>query len=83
MNPDAAGWKLALGYVAWLFAAIAIALILALLVGSIASLLGVDAQSIAHRRVVEIAGVLAFVGLASAPFVLRYRINRADKEQQG
>lgn len=83
MNPDAAGWKLALGYVAWLFAAIAIALILALLVGSIASLLGVDAQSSAHRRVVEIAGVLAFVGLASAPFVLRYRIDRADKEQQG
>jgi hypothetical protein len=81
VNSDAAGWKLVLGYLAWLLAAIAIALILALLVGSIASLLGLDAQSIAHQRVVEVTGVLAFVGIASAPFVLRYRVNRAGEDQ--
>jgi membrane protein YdbS with pleckstrin-like domain len=76
VNPDAAGWKLALGYVAWLFAAIAIALILALLVGSIASLFGVDAQSVSHQRVVEVVAVLSFFALAAAPFVVRYRVNR-------
>ena len=68
MKPDAAGWKLALGYVAWLLAAIAIALILGLLVGSIASLLGLNAQSIARQRVVE---------------VLRHRVNRAGEDQPG
>ena len=35
MKSDAAGWKLLLGYAAWLFASIAIAQILELLVGSI------------------------------------------------
>ena len=59
MKPDAAGWMLLLGYAAWLFASIAIALILALLVGSIVSLFGVDARSAGHQRVVEVAGVSA------------------------
>jgi uncharacterized protein involved in cysteine biosynthesis len=83
VKPDAAGWKLALGYVAWLLAAIAIALILGLLVGSIASFLGLNAQSIAHQRVVEVTGVLAFVALASAPFILRHRVDRAGEDQPG
>ncbi len=83
MNPDASGWKLLLGYVAWLLAAIAISLIFALLIGSIAALIGVDAQSTAHQRVVEVAGVLCFIALASAPFVLRYRVSRADTDHQG
>jgi hypothetical protein len=83
VNPDAAGWKLALGYVAWLFAAIAISLIFALLVGSIASLFGVDSRSTGHQRVVEVAGVVCFVGLAAAPFILRYRISRLEGDQQG
>lgn len=80
MKPDAAGWKLLLGYIAWLFAAIAIALILALLVGSIASLAGVDGQSTAHQRVVEVAGIAIFLALAAAPFVMRVRSNRADTD---
>jgi len=81
VNPDAAGWKLALGYVAWLFAAIAISLIFALLIGSIASLFGVDSRSSGHQRVVEVAGVMCFVGLAASPFVLRYRVGREDRDQ--
>lgn len=80
MNPDAAGWKLLLGYVAWLFASIAIALILALLVGSIASLVGVDARSTVHQRVVEVAGIGFFVTLATAPFIMRIRSNRTDPD---
>ena len=80
MKPDAAGWKLLLGYAAWLFASIAIALILALLVGSIVSLFGVDARSDAHQRVVEVAGVLIFGALAAAPFILRYRERRSSPD---
>ena len=80
MNPDAAGWKLVLGYVAWLFASIAIALILALLVGSIASLVGVDGQSTTHQRVVEAAGIVIFLLLAAAPFIMRYRARRAEPD---
>ena len=80
MKPDAAGWKLLLGYVAWLFAAIAIALILALLVGSIASLVGIDGQSTAHQRVVEVAGITIFLALAAAPFIMRLRSNRTDTD---
>lgn len=78
MKPDTAGWKLVLAYMAWLFASIAIALILALLVGSIASLVGVDGQSTAHQRVVEVAGIAIFLALAAAPFIMRVRSNRAD-----
>ncbi len=80
MNPDAAGWKLLLGYVAWLFASIAIALILALLVGSIVSVVGVDARSTAHQRVVEVAGIGFFAALAAAPFIMRIRSNRTDPD---
>jgi uncharacterized protein YhhL (DUF1145 family) len=79
MKPDAAGWKLLLGYAAWLLASIAIALILALLVGSIVSLFGVDARSDAHQRVVEVAGVLIFGVLAATPFILRYRERRSTR----
>jgi len=80
VKPDAPGWKLLLGYVAWLFAAIAIALILALLVGSIASLVGVDGQSAAHQRVVEVAGIAIFLLLAAAPFIMRFRSRRAEPD---
>jgi hypothetical protein len=80
MKPDAAGWKLLLAYLAWLLASIAIALILALLLGSIVSLFGVSARSDAHQRVVEVAGVLIFVGLAAAPFILHYRESRSDPD---
>ena len=80
MKPDAPGWKLLLGYIAWLFAAIAIALILALLVGSIASLVGIDGQSTAHQRVVEVAGIAIFLALAAAPFIMRVRSSRADPD---
>ena len=80
MNPDVAGWKLLLGYVAWLLASIAIALIFALLVGSIVSLFGVSARSDAHQRVVEVAGVLIFAALAAAPFIMRYRERRSSPD---
>lgn len=78
MNPDAAGWKLVLGYIVWLLAAIAIALILALLVGSLASLVGIDGQSTAHQRVVEAAGIAIFLLLAAAPFIMRAMSKEAD-----
>lgn len=80
MRADAAGWKLLLAYGAWLLASVAIALILALLVGSIVSLFGVSARSATHQRVVEVAGVLIFAALAAAPFVLRYRESRSDPD---
>ena len=80
MKSDAAGWKLLLGYAAWLFASIAIALILALLVGSIVSLLGVSARSDTHQRVVEVVGVLIFGALAAAPFIMRYRERRSARD---
>ena len=80
MKPDAAGWKLLLAYVAWLLASIAIALILALLVGSIVSLFGVSSRSDAHQRVVEIAGVLIFGALAAAPFIMRQRERRSNPD---
>ena len=83
MKSDAAGWKLLLVYIAWLFASIAIALILALLVGSIAALVGVDGQSNAHQRVVEVAGITIFLLLAAAPFIMRYRARRADPDGTG
>jgi len=51
-----------------------------LLVGSIVSLFGVSARSDVHQRVVEVAGVLIFVGLAAAPFILRYREIRSDPD---
>jgi len=80
VKPDAAGWKLLLAYLAWLLASIAIALILALLVGSIVSLFGVSARSDVYQRVVEVAGVLIFAGLAAAPFILRYRESRSNPD---
>jgi len=80
MNPDAAGWKLLIAYLAWLLASIAIALILALLVGSIVSFLGVSARSDAHQRVVEVTGVLIFAALAAAPFIMRYRERRSNPD---
>ena len=80
MKSDAAGWKLLLAYLAWLLASIAIALILALLIGSIVSLLGVGSHSDVHQRVVEVAGVLVFVALAVAPFVMRQRERRSSPD---
>lgn len=80
MKSDAAGWKLLLGYVAWLLASIAIALILALLVGSIVSLFGVSARSDTHQRVVEVVGVLIFGVLAAVPFIVRHRERRSTPD---
>lgn len=80
MKPDAAGWKLLLGYAAWLLASIAIALILALLVGSIVSLFGVSSRSDTHQRVVEVVGVLIFGALAAVPFVVRHRERRSTPD---
>ena len=80
MKSDAAGWKLLLAYLAWLLASVAIALILALLVGSIVSLFGVDSRSEVHQRVVEVAGVLIFAALAAAPFIMRQRERRSSPD---
>lgn len=80
IGTDSAIWKLTLAYGAWLLASIAIALILALFVGSIVSLLGVDARTTGHRRIVEIAGTAVFVVLAVTPFIVGRRASRSDTE---
>ncbi|MEN8114089.1 MAG: hypothetical protein ABFS21_06845 [Actinomycetota bacterium] len=74
MDPDASVWKFVLIYLVWLLASVAIALIGGLLVGAVASLLGVDAKSVLHQRIVEVAAVLGFTLLAAVPFYVRRRM---------
>ena len=80
---EGSAWKLVVIYVAWLLASVGIAVIGALLVGVVVTMFGVDAQSVAHRRMVEIVAVVGFVVLAAAPFVLRRRIDRSEHDHAG
>ncbi|MEN8235404.1 MAG: hypothetical protein ABFR89_10845 [Actinomycetota bacterium] len=75
MDQDSAVWKLVLIYLVWLLASVAIALIGALLVGAVVPLLGVDAQSDGHQRIVEVVAVVGFALLALVPFYVRRRMN--------
>jgi hypothetical protein len=74
-------WKLAIAYLGWLLASIAIALLFALLLGEVVALIGVvEAGSTAQRRLVEITAIAGFVLLALVPFLLRGRFVRSDDE---
>ncbi len=74
-------WKLAIAYLGWLLASIAIALLFALLLGEVVALIGVvEAGSTAQRRLVEITAIVGFVLLALVPFLLRARFVRSDDD---
>lgn len=75
MDENAAVWKLVAGYLLWLLASAAIALIAGLLVGAIATALGVEAQSAASQNLIAIVAVVMFVVLAILPFLLRRRMS--------
>lgn len=75
MDEDVATWKLIAGYLAWLLASVAIALIAGLLVGAIAVGFGVESQSAGSQNLIAIVAVIGFVVLAALPFLLRYRIS--------
>jgi len=70
MREDGAWWQFVLIYLAWLLAAAAVALALALLVGQIVTFVGADPGSLLRRRVTEVAAVLLFGTLAAVPFVI-------------
>jgi len=70
MREDDAWWKFVLIYLAWLLAASAIALVLALLLGQVITFFGIDPGSLLRRRVTEITTIALFVVLAAVPFVL-------------
>lgn len=70
MREDDAWWKFVLIYLAWLLAASAIALVLALLLGQVITFFGIDPGSLFRRRVTEITALALFVVLAAVPFVL-------------
>ncbi len=74
-------WKLAIAYLGWLLASIAIALLFALLLGEVVALIGVvEAGSTAQRRLVEITAIVGFVLLALVPFLMRGRFVRSDDD---
>ena len=82
MDDDVAAWKLVTGYLVWLLASAAIALIAVLLVGAVASLLGADPQSNGYRRLTEVGAIATFGVLAALPFLLRNRISaKTDGEE--
>ncbi|MFV9672551.1 MAG: hypothetical protein ACNYZH_04940 [Acidimicrobiia bacterium] len=76
MGDNAATWKLVVGYVVWLLASAAIALIGGLLVGVIATFFGVESQSADSQSLIAIVAAIGFVVLAVLPFLLRRRMSR-------
>ena len=80
MDEDVAIWKLIVGYLVWLLASAAIALIAGLLVAAIATAFGVESQSENSQTLIAIVAVIGFVLLAALPFLLRRRMSRPDSE---
>ncbi|MEA2009244.1 MAG: hypothetical protein U9N78_00910 [Actinomycetota bacterium] len=80
MDENAAVWKLVAGYLVWLLASAAIALIAGLLVGAIATALGVEAQSTASQNLIAIVAIVTFIVLAILPFLLRNRMRGSTSE---
>jgi len=71
--------KLLVAYLGWLLAASALAILFGILTGELLALVGlVDSLSQQQRRVVEVAAIAGFVGLALLPFLLRRRLVRSD-----
>ena len=83
MDNDVALWKLVVGYLVWLLASAAIALIAGLLVGAIATEFGVESQSANSQTLIAVVAVVGFVLLAVLPFLLRRRMSRPDSEVSG
>ncbi len=83
MDDDGALWKLVVGYLVWLLASAAIALIAGLLVGAIATVFGVESQSANSQTLIAVVAVIGFVLLAVLPFLLRRRMSRPDSEVSG
>ena len=82
MDEDVAIWKLIVGYLVWLLASAAIALIAGLLVAAIATAFGVESRSENSQTLIAVVAVIGFVLLAVLPFLLRRRISgRADGEE--
>lgn len=82
MGDNAATWKLVVGYLVWLLAAAAIALIAGLLVGVVATAFGVEARSANSQNLIAIVAAIGFVGLAALPFLLRRRMS-GDGDESG
>ena len=74
MDNDAALWKLVVGYLVWLLASAAIALIAGLLVGAIATAFGVESQSANSQTLIAVVAVIGFALLAALPSLLKRRI---------
>ena len=80
MDEDGSTWKLVAGYVVWLLASAAIALIAGLLVGAVATGFGVESQSTNSQNLIAAVAVAGFVTLAALPFLLRRRMSRSASE---
>ena len=82
MNDEVATWKLVVGYLVWLLASAAIALIAGLLVGAVGVAFGVESQSANSQSLISIVAVIGFVVLAALPFLLRRRMSgKPDGEE--
>ncbi len=80
MDDDVATWKLVVGYLVWLLASAAIALIAGLLVGAVATAFGVESQSANSQNLIAIVAAIGFVVLAALPFLLRRRMSSDGDE---
>jgi hypothetical protein len=83
MDDDVALWKLVVGYLVWLLASAAMALIAGLLVGAVATAFGVESQSANSQTLIAVVAVIGFVLLAVLPFLIRRRMSRPDSEGSG
>lgn len=74
--------KLLLFYVAWLFAAGAMALTFAVVVTEVLSLVGIiDRSGSSYGLALNLITALTFVGLALIPFVFRHRFHSDSDDQ--
>ncbi len=77
MSDDVASWKLVIGYLVWILASAAIALIAGLFIGVIATAFGVESQSATSQSLIAFVAVVGFVALVALPFLLRRRMNQS------
>ncbi len=80
MGDNAATWKLVVGYLVWLLASAAIALIAGLLVGVLATAFGVESQSANSQNLIAFVAAIGFVVMAVLPLLLRRRMSGEGDE---